>query len=74
MNASLFCYILFRYPAYAAIIPMRKGVLLKSGGTDQLTVAVRKAEYYDAWINTNKQEQARAQAVPLADGKGVWQK
>lgn len=74
VNMSLFCYILFGYPAYAAIIPLRKGVLLKSGGKDHLTVAIRNAEYYDAWVRANKQEQARAQTVTLAGGKGIWQR
>ncbi len=50
LNASLFCYILFGYPAYAAIIPLRKGVMLKSGGKNHLTVVIRNAQYYDAWI------------------------
>jgi hypothetical protein len=74
VSLMLFGYILFGYPAYAAISPLRKGVLLKSGGKNHLTVAIRNSKYYDAWISANKQEQARAQAVPLADGKGVWQR
>lgn len=74
INISLLCYILFGYPAYAAIIPARKGVLLKSGGKDHLTVAIRNAKYYDAWSRANEREKARAQAVPLADGKGIWQR
>ena len=68
-------YILFGYPAYAAITPLRKGVLLKSAfGKDHLTVAIRDAKYYEAWCRANERQQARAQAVPLAGGKGIWQR
>jgi hypothetical protein len=74
INLSILVYVLFGYPAYAAISVLRKGVILKSGGTDHLTVAIRKPEYYQEWVNANRQEEAKAQAVPLAGGKGVWQR
>jgi hypothetical protein len=74
MNLSILVYILFGYPAYAAVSVLRKGVILKSGGTDHLTVAIRKPEYYQEWVNANRREEAKAQAVPLAGGKGVWQR
>jgi hypothetical protein len=74
INLSVLVCILFGYPAYVAVSVLRKGVILKSGGPDHLTVAIKKPEYYQEWVNANRRAEAKAQAMPLADGKGVWQR
>lgn len=67
-------YILFGYPAYVLASASRKGVIFKSGGKTFLTVGIRRQEYFRAWSDANQQAQAKARAVPLADGKGIWQR
>jgi hypothetical protein len=67
-------YILFGYPAYVVATLSRKGVVLQSGGKTHLTVGIKRPEYFQAWTQANQRAQAKAQAVPLAGGKGVWQR
>jgi hypothetical protein len=73
---AVFVYILFGYPAYVIAILSRKGVVFKSGGKTYLTVGIKRPEYFQAWTQANQQAQAKANAnaVPLAGGKGVWQR
>ncbi|HEV7676284.1 MAG TPA: hypothetical protein VGQ12_17260 [Candidatus Angelobacter sp.] len=67
-------YILFGYPAYVIATLSRKGVVFESGGKTHLTLSIRRPEYFEAWKNANQQAQAKAEAVPLAGGKGVWRR
>jgi hypothetical protein len=73
-DASLFVYILFGYPAYVVATSSRKGVIFSSSGKTQLTVGIKRPEYFQAWTQANQQAQAKPRTVPLAGGRGVWQR